>query len=155
SLIILRRKICSRIKRLAFRSKKRRKRPAALSADGLHRRLVAAVHVRALVAINLDGDEMLVHDRRNLRALIGLAVHHMAPVAPYRADVEQDGLVLALRSLKRFRPPLMPVDGLVHGRTQIRRSGVRQGIESLGAHSDSVQFQSPLSCEYRESQNSY
>ena len=66
-VIILRRKICSAIKRLAFRREKRRKRPAALPADGLHRGLVAAVHVGALVAIHLDRDEMLIHDLRDLR----------------------------------------------------------------------------------------
>src|SRR4029077_20622748 len=106
-------------KRLPFRRKKRRERPAALSADGLHRGLIAAVHVGALVAINLDGDEMLVDNGGNFRALVGLAVHYMAPVAPHRADIEQDRLVLPLRGLKGLSAPLMPVDGLVHGRAQV------------------------------------
>jgi len=44
-----------------------------------------------------------VHDGGDLGALIGLAVHHVAPMAPHRADIEQNGFVLALRGFKRFR----------------------------------------------------
>src|SRR5258708_31876434 len=61
-LMIVWRKIRTAVEGLAFRSKKRGKRPATLSADGLHRRLVTAVHVRTLVAVDFDGDEILVDD---------------------------------------------------------------------------------------------
>src|SRR6266436_7533348 len=112
-LMVLRRKIRAAGKRLAFRSKKRGQRPATLSADGLHRRLVTAVHVRALIAVDFDGDEMLVDDGGRLRRFVRLAVHHMAPMAPHRANIEQNGLVLPCREIKCFLSPLMPPYRLV------------------------------------------
>ena len=61
-------------------------------------------------------------------ALVGFAVHHVAPVAPHRADVEQDGLVLALCGGKGLLAPLVPVDGLVHGGAEVGRRGVRERV---------------------------
>ena len=95
------------------------------------RGLVAAVDVGALVAVHLYRDEVLVDDARHLGIVVGLVVHHVTPVAPHRADIEQDGLVLALRRGEGLLAPLMPVDGLVHGRAQIRRSRLR---ERVGGH---------------------
>src|SRR5664279_545176 len=71
----------------------RSERPATLSADGRDGGLVAAVNIWAFIAINFDGDEMLIDDASQTRILIGFAIHDVAPVAPYGADVEQDGLV--------------------------------------------------------------
>src|SRR5579863_5543554 len=47
----------------------------------------------------------------------------MAPVAPSRANVEQDGLVLCLRAGKCFRAPFVPIHLLMHGGAQIRTRG--------------------------------
>jgi len=96
--------MCRHINGLPSGVRKRRQRPATLSADSLHRGLVAAIHVRALVAINLDGDEMFVHDAAISGLSLGLAVHHVAPMAPHRADIEQNGFVLALRGFNAFAP---------------------------------------------------
>ncbi len=93
----------------AVGSQKRGQRPAALPADRGNRGLVARIHIGALVAIHLHGHKMLVDERGDLGVLIRLAVHHVAPVAPHRADVQQDGLVLSLRTRKRRLAPRLPI----------------------------------------------
>ena len=70
-------------------------RPAALAADRLHRLHVEGVDVGALLAVDLDVDEVLVHVGGGLGVLEGLALHHVAPVAGRVADREQDRPVLA------------------------------------------------------------
>ena len=134
SVVIVRRKISSTVKRLAVGSEESRQRPAALSADRTDGDLVAAVDVGTLVAIDLHGDETLVDDLRDFGIVVGLAVHDVAPVAPDRADIEQDGLVLALRRGKGVLAPFVPVDGLVHGRTQVGGRRLGERVERLGGH---------------------
>src|SRR5579863_97193 len=97
SIMVVRREISSTVERFAVGSKKRRQRPATLPADRTDGDLIAAIDVGTLVAVYLYGDEMLVHDLRDFGIVVGLPVHHVAPVAPDRADVEQDRFVLALR----------------------------------------------------------
>ena len=68
-------------------------RPAALAGhplDGLH---VDVVDVGALLAVDLDRDEPLVHVGGGVLVLEGLALHHVAPVAGGVPDREQDRLV--------------------------------------------------------------
>src|SRR6266705_6435532 len=65
-------------------------------------------------------------------------VHHMAPMAPHCANVEQDRLVLPLGLLERFLTPLMPANGLVHGRAQVRGRSVREGVQGIDAHNSSL-----------------
>src|SRR5579863_4098341 len=134
SVAIARGKISAAIKRLAIGREKRRERPSALPADRLHRRLVANVDVRTLVAVHLHRDEVLIHDRGNFRIVIRLAVHHMAPVAPHRANIEQHGLVLALRRSESFRAPLSPLNGLMHSRAQVSGRSAGEGVEGSGGH---------------------
>src|ERR1700739_4329241 len=55
-------KICSPEERLSSGSQYCRHRPAPLPTDRGNRSLIAAVNVRPLVAIDLDGDEMLVDE---------------------------------------------------------------------------------------------
>ncbi len=132
--MIVRREISSAVKRLAVGRKKRGQRPAALPADGTDRHLIAAVNVGPLVAVHLHRHEALIDDLRDLRTVVRLAVHHMAPVAPHRANVQQDRLVLALRHGKGFLAPLLPLDGLMHGRTQVGGRRLGKGVEVLGGH---------------------
>src|SRR5580692_22335 len=73
---------------VAIGSEECRQRPAALPADGRNRGLITRVHVGALVTINLYSNKKLVDERRNRWILVGLAVHDVAPVAPYGANVE-------------------------------------------------------------------
>ena len=95
----------------AVGSEKGGQRPAALAGDGRDGGLVARVHVGPLVAIHLHGDIKLVDERGDLRVLVGLAVHDVAPVAPDGANVEQDGLVLGLGAGKGGLAPGMPRTG--------------------------------------------
>src|SRR5208283_5317971 len=78
---VRRRKVSPSIKRFAVGSEKRRQRPSALPTERGHRRLVPAVNIRTLVPIHLHRDVVLVDDRRHLRVVIRLAIHHMAPMA--------------------------------------------------------------------------
>ncbi len=97
---VLGRKISSPVEGPAVRSKKCRQRPSALASQGAHRRLIARVDIRAFVAIDLYGNERRIDDPRHFSVFVALAVHHVAPVAPDGADVEQDGLVLFARLAK-------------------------------------------------------
>src|SRR5947208_8142414 len=135
-MLVARREIGAAIKRFALWGEKSRKGPSTLAADGLHRRLIAAVDVRTFVTVDLDGDKMLVDQRRDLRVLVGFAVHHVAPMAPYGPAIEQDRLVFPLGLFKGLLPPFMPVNRLVHRRTQIRRRGPRKRVEGFVAHQD-------------------
>ncbi len=88
-------------------------RPAAVaghSLDGLH---VERVDVGALLAVDLDADEALVHHGRRARVLEGLPLHHVAPVARGVADRHQQRLVLGLGARERDRAPRQPVDGVL------------------------------------------
>src|SRR5215831_12025579 len=60
SISIPRREIRPAIKRLTARREKGSERPSALSADRLHRRLVSAIDIRALIAINFHCYEVLI-----------------------------------------------------------------------------------------------
>src|SRR5919197_619807 len=74
-------------------------RPARWRSDGVH---VDRVHVRALLAVDFDVDEALVHESSRLVVLEGLVCHHVAPVTGGVADREQDRLVLLPRTRERF-----------------------------------------------------
>ena len=103
-------------------------RPSALPADGRNSGLVARIHIGPLVAIDLDGDKVLVDDAGHLRILVGFAVHDVAPVAPHRADVQQNRLVFRLGAGKRSLAPRMPLHRLVPRRAQVGGRGMLQLI---------------------------
>ena len=107
---VVRREVGAAEKRLAVGREKGRERPAALAGErspppGSGRRCRGARRDPPY------GDEGLVDDARHLGFFVTLAVHHVAPVAPHRADVEQDGLVLALRAREGLLAPLVPAVG--------------------------------------------
>ena len=129
SVPVDRREVGAAEERRSGRGEEGRQRPSALSADGGDCGLVARVDVGPLVAIDLDGDVVLVDQRRGVGVFIALAVHDVTPVAPHGADVEQDRLVFGRGARKGVRTPLVPVDGLVHGRAQVCRACRRQTVE--------------------------
>src|SRR5713101_5500626 len=65
--LIVRRKIRAAIKWLAIRQQKSRKRPTPLTGERADRRLIAGIDVRALVAVDFYGNEMLVDDLGDVR----------------------------------------------------------------------------------------
>src|SRR5882762_947631 len=132
--LILRRKIGAAVERLSLRCEEGSQRPPTLSADGADGCLVTAVDVRPLVAVHLHRNEIFVHDLRDFRVVIRLAIHHVAPVAPHRADIEQHRLVLALCRGKGCLTPLLPANGLVHCRSQISGRRLCKRIVRIGRH---------------------
>src|SRR5437870_7195312 len=121
SVMIVGREIRTAKEWAAIRSEKRGQWPAALSTDGLNSRLVARIHIGTLITINFYSNEIFVDKRRQLRIVVRFAVHYMAPMAPHRADVEQDGLVFISRLRECCLTPFMPAYRLVHRRTKIGR----------------------------------
>jgi hypothetical protein len=80
---------------------------------GLHRGNVDGIQVGSLLAVNLDGDEMLVENRGGGRVFEGFALHDVAPVAGGVPDGEEDRLVLVPGPLERLLGPGVPVDRVV------------------------------------------
>ena len=77
-----------------------RHRPAALARLRDDRAHVEAVDVGALLAIDLDRDEVVVHELRRGLVLERLALHDVAPVAGRVADREQHGPVERAREAR-------------------------------------------------------
>ena len=117
---VVRREIGPAEKRPPIGRQESGQRPAALAGDGADGRLVARVHVGPLVAVHLHGNVELVDECGDFGVLVALAVNYVAPVAPHRADVQQDGFVLGARPRKGLFAPFVPVHGLMVRRPQIR-----------------------------------
>ncbi len=97
-----------------------RHRPAALAGHRLDGRHVEVIEVGPLLAVDLDVDVPLVHQRRDVRVLEALPLHDVAPVAGRVADREEDRPVLRLRLRQRLRAPGEPVDRVVGVLEQVR-----------------------------------
>ena len=138
SVLVGRREVRPPIKRFAVGSKKRRKRPPALSCERAHRRLIPAVNIRTLVPIHLHRNVMLVNDRRHLGIVIRLAIHHMTPVAPNRPNIQKHRLVGRASRGKSLLPKLMPLNRLMHSRTKIGRRSASEGVVGAGGHQESL-----------------
>ena len=125
--------VCTSKNRLAVRQKKDRKRPAAATRhylDGAH---IDLVEVRTLLAIDLDIDEVFVHDLRDRRVFERLVLHDVAPVTGRVSNAEQDQLVFCRRALKRLRTPGIPVHRIVGVLQQIRTSFVDQPVGHMAS----------------------
>ena len=126
--LVVGRKIGAAKKGFAIGKQKAGKRPAALARDGADRGLIARVDVRPFVAVNFHGDEMFVDDFGDFEVLVAFAVDDVAPVAPDRADIEEDRFVFGLGAGEGGVAPFVPVDGLARGRAQIGAGGVFQAV---------------------------
>ena len=103
-------------------------RPAAVPGHrggGVH---VDRVDVGPLLAVDLDADEVLVHQRRRRVVLERLVGHDVAPVAGGVPDAQQHRHPPSPGLLERLRPPLPPVDGIVRVLEQVRRRGARESV---------------------------
>jgi hypothetical protein len=85
--------------------------------------LVDGVEIRALLAVDLDVDEELVHEVGDALILEALMRHHMAPMAGRVAHREQDRLVVALRLGQSVLAPDPPVHRVHPVLQQIGGSG--------------------------------
>src|SRR5690349_20623053 len=130
SVLAVRRKVGAAEEDLSVRREKGRERPAPLRGERLDRALVPNIYVRRLVSIDLDTDEVLVEEGRNLWILVGLAVHNMAPMTPDGADIEEHRFVGSLCLGEGFGSPRIPVDGLVRCGLKVGRSGRGQAVST-------------------------
>ena len=105
----LTRKVCTTIHRTSVWQAHRIQRPTAALGHELHCRHVNAVHVRALFAIDLDVDEVFVHECRRRAVLKRFVLHHVAPMAGAVADAHDDQFVFCPRLLPRFFRPRLPI----------------------------------------------
>ena len=115
------REVGAGVERHAVWRHERVQRPAAGAGHRLHRVHVDRVDVRALLAVDLDADQPLVHRRGDVLMLERLALHHVAPVARGVADRDEHGLVLGAGALERLVAPRVPVDGVLRVLEQVRR----------------------------------
>ena len=110
---LLRREIGAAPEGLAVGRQEHGERPAALLAEQGQGRLIDGVEVGALLAVDLDVDVELVHERGRRLVLEALMGHDMAPMAGGIADGEQDRLLLGLGLGQRLRPPGLPMHRIV------------------------------------------
>ncbi len=131
---VFRRKICAAVEGTSVRKQKNGERPAALSGHGGDSGLVARIDVGTFVAIDFDRDVQAIDDLREFRVVIAFTIDYVAPVAPHRADVQQDWLVFGAGTSEGLITPLTPVHRLVRGRMQIRAGRIRQAIAGFVGH---------------------
>ena len=102
--------------------------PAAVLGEHLHGLHVDGVHVGPLLAVDLDGHELLVEDARDLRVLERLLLHHVAPVAGGVADAEEHRPPQRARFGKGLVAPRPPVHRVVGVLQEVRRGLERQPV---------------------------
>ena len=112
----------------ALRRQERGEGPSASAGhrlDGVH---VDRVQVGAFLPVDLDRDEVPVHQRGGLGVLEALALHDVAPVTGGVTDREQDRLVPGTGPLERLLAPRVPVHGVLGVLEQVRARLVREAI---------------------------
>ncbi len=87
--------------------------PAAVPGERLDGAHVDRVDVGPLLAVHLDGDEVLVQEPRDLQVLEGLLLHHVAPVAGGVAHREEDRAAGAPGLVEGLVAPGAPVHRVV------------------------------------------
>ena len=96
--------------------------------------LIYLVEVGTLFAVDLDVDEVFVHQRGNCLVLEGLMSHDVAPVAggvPYR---QQHRFVLRLGLGEGLGSPGVPVDRVGRVRLEIGAGLVAESISTFRHH---------------------
>ena len=97
--------------------------------------LVELVEIRPLLAIDLDVDEVLVHQGGDRGILEALVRHHVAPVAGRIADRQKDRLVVGARRGERGRVPRLPVDRIGAVLQQIGAGRFGEAVAHVGHRS--------------------
>jgi hypothetical protein len=82
--------------------------------------------------VHLDADEGIVQQLRHLRVSERFVGHDVAPVAGGVANGEEDGLVELSGGLEGFRPPGIPVHGVLGVLEEIGAFLLRQPVPALG-----------------------
>ena len=106
-----RREVGAAVERLQLRGEPDAHRPPPRAGRRLHEGHVHPVHVRPLLAVDLDGHEAAVQDPGDIVVLEGLVLHDVTPVARRVADRQEDGQILRPGAGESLVPPGVPVDG--------------------------------------------
>ncbi len=105
-------------------------RPAAGALrEHLLGNLVDAVDIGALFAVDLDVHEAAIQHLGGRFILEALVREHVTPMARGVTDAQVNRLVLIPRTRKGFRPPGIPVDGIVRMLLQV---GAGLGDQAIG-----------------------
>ena len=100
----------------------------------LERLHVDRVDVRALLAVDLDGHDPLVHLGGDVGVLEGLVLHHVAPVARGVADAHEHRLILGPGLGEGFLAPGVPVHGVLRVLKQVGGRFVDEAIGHGALH---------------------
>jgi len=122
------REISAGVKRLEIGRDEYVVRPATAARHQLGGRHVEFIHVRALLPVDLDADDRLVHQLGDLRILKDLPFHHMAPITGGIANGDQNRLIFLPRLGKRFLTPRIPVNRVMRVLEQIRAARINKPI---------------------------
>ncbi len=125
--------------RLALGGEHHGHRPAPVAGHRGGGRHVDRVDVGALLAVDLDVDEVLVHVRRGRLVLERLVGHHVAPVARGVAHAQQDRAVGFRRLRERLGGPLPPVHRVVGMLQEVGARRLRQPVRHLGRPPSRIQ----------------
>src|SRR5690348_14537487 len=152
SHLIFRREIRSPKKGLSIRQQKSCQRPTTLAGNSAYGGLITRIDVRTLVTVHFHGDEVFIDDFGDFGVFVTLAVDDVAPMAPHRSDIKEDGLVFGFRARKRRIAPFVPVNRLVRRGAQVGTGGVLQAVTRRRSHKNP--FSIPVDgdkCNLRES----
>ncbi len=108
-------------------------RPASALTHERDHLLVDRVDVGSLLPVDLDVDEVLVHQRGRARVLEGLVGHDVAPVTGAVAHRQKDRLVLGCGEREGPRAPGVPVDRVVRMLDQVGARGLGELVRSTRA----------------------
>ena len=116
-------KVGAGVERSPVRRQEHRGRPATLSGHRHTRLHRQRVDVGPFLAVDLDVDEQLVHQRRGCLIRERLVLHDVAPVARAVADRDQERATRLLRLRERLVAPRKPVDRVVRVLEEVRARG--------------------------------
>jgi hypothetical protein len=125
------RKVGAAPKRARVAVEEHGQRPAALLPDAVQGAHVDGVDVRALLAVDLDVHEVIVHHPSRHLVLEALVRHHVAPVAGRVADREQDRLAGPLGLGQGLGAPGPPVHRVV---AVLEKVGAALVAQAVAAH---------------------
>ena len=127
-----------------------RQGPTAMLAQKREGRLIDGINIGALLPVDLDVDELAVHERRNFRVLEALVSHHMTPVACGVSDRKEDRLFLVASRREGFLVPRVPVHRIVlvlqQVGTGLGRQPVAVGRRGFILHGDRCSC--PTGCDW-------
>ena len=106
--------------RLVRRQEHRQRPAAAPLRQHRVRRLIDLIEIGPFLAVDLDVDEQVVHQRRDALVLERFVRHDVAPMAGGIADREKNRLVLAPGTCERLIAPWIPVDRITRVLKQVR-----------------------------------